>query len=221
MKIYGISGLGADERVFDFLDLPCEFIYLPWLDPLEDESLAAYAKRLAEGIDQESEFGLLGLSFGGLVAVEISKLVHPKITVLISSAETSADLPRFFRTFKWLARILPVRFFKPPKRFVRYLFGTENRTLLNRILEDTDPNFAKWAVNELLNWKHVERLNSTIKIHGTKDKVLPPRPDSRTILIPNGEHFMIVDRCREVSDAMHEVLGTTEAGSYNTGRSYS
>lgn len=32
MKLYAISGLGADHRVFDYLSLNLELEVLPWLD---------------------------------------------------------------------------------------------------------------------------------------------------------------------------------------------
>ena len=40
-----------------------------------------YAKRMAGKINTEEEFGILGVSFGGLVAVEMSKILKPKMTV--------------------------------------------------------------------------------------------------------------------------------------------
>ena len=97
MKLYAISGLGADERVFQFLKLNHKLIPLPWLTPEKNESIEKYAKRMAEMINTEDEFGILGLSFGGLVAVELSKLLNPKVTVLISSAETKDGLRSLYK----------------------------------------------------------------------------------------------------------------------------
>ena len=37
MKIYGISGLGADKRVFKYLKLDFDFIPIDWIDPLKDK----------------------------------------------------------------------------------------------------------------------------------------------------------------------------------------
>ena len=65
MKIYGISGLGADQRVFKYLKLDCEFIPIDWITPLKRESIENYALRLAQVIDTNEAFGILGVSFGG------------------------------------------------------------------------------------------------------------------------------------------------------------
>ena len=90
MKIYGISGLGADKRIFDSLNLDYPLIPVDWIEPTENESLKDYSNRLLKVIDTKSDFALLGVSFGGLVAVEISKVLKPRLTIIISSAETKS-----------------------------------------------------------------------------------------------------------------------------------
>ena len=56
MKIYAISGLGADKRVFQFLKLEHEFIPIDWIDPLKNESIAEYAKRFSSIIEELSSW---------------------------------------------------------------------------------------------------------------------------------------------------------------------
>ena len=92
MKIYAISGLGADARVFNYLSLDIEIIPLEWITPISDESIEHYAERLSDKINKEEPFYLLGVSFGGIVATEISKITRPIATILISSAEVKAEL---------------------------------------------------------------------------------------------------------------------------------
>ena len=40
MKLYAISGLGADKRVFQYLDLDYELIHIDWIPPLKGERIA-------------------------------------------------------------------------------------------------------------------------------------------------------------------------------------
>jgi hypothetical protein len=57
-NIYFISGLGANTKVYDGLKIEGDFKlnYLEWLIPTsEDESIEAYAQRMAESIDTSSE----------------------------------------------------------------------------------------------------------------------------------------------------------------------
>ncbi|NMM47665.1 alpha/beta hydrolase [Marinigracilibium pacificum] len=208
MKLYAISGLGADKRVYSCLNLDCELIPIDWIKPKKHESLKDYSLRLSEIIDTDSEFGIIGVSFGGLVAVEISKILNPKITILISSAATRKEIPLIYRVTgkSGILSLIPKRLFNPPRGIARVLFGARNTTLLNKILEDTDLNFAKWAVNEVVNWDNSTQLTKLIRIHGANDKLLPWKGSGKVHLIDGGEHFMIVDRAEEISEFINKEL---------------
>ncbi len=207
MKLFGISGLGADKRVFEYLSLESELIPMEWIKPEKRESIENYAKRLAfeYELDKEEEFGLLGVSFGGLVATEISKLLNPKLTVLVSSAATRDELGSLIKLAgrSQVIELIPKQLLNPPKKIAHFMFGTTRKELLNSILDETDLGFAKWAITELLNWKNEVKIENMIKIGGTNDKILPPK-DEKTILIEKGEHFMIVDRAHEISKIINE-----------------
>ena len=75
MKAYFIPGLAADKRVFRHIQLPGNFtpVFLEWIAPIKDETLPQYAYRLAEQIEINEPFIIIGLSFGGMLAVEIAK----------------------------------------------------------------------------------------------------------------------------------------------------
>lgn len=76
MIIYAFSGLGADERVFTFLNLPYKIKTVNWISPQVNESIELYSKRISTKIDTTTPFALLGVSFGGLVVAEINKILH-------------------------------------------------------------------------------------------------------------------------------------------------
>lgn len=209
MRLYGISGLGADKRVFQYLTLDSELIPLDWISPLEGERIEDYAIRLSQKINSNEKYGILGVSFGGLVAVEISKILNPDLTILISSAETNNELRTIYRIVgkSRILKVFPKRFYDPPRKIANWIFGSKEKNLLNQILDDTDLKFAKWAVNELTNWRNTEKLtNEIVKIGGTKDKLIPPIKDKNMSLIAGGEHFMIVDRANEISRIVNEEI---------------
>ncbi|MEM0993345.1 MAG: alpha/beta hydrolase [Bacteroidota bacterium] len=209
MKLYGISGLGADRRVFDYLKLDYEFVPIEWIDPIEGEMLADYATRLSQTIDTNEKFGILGVSFGGLVTVEISKKLHPAISILISSAEVYSELRILYRIIGQtnLLKFMPSALFDPPRALATWVFGAKNKDLLEQILNDTDLKFAKWAVNQLLTWKNKERLKTPIlKIAGTNDRLIPPSENGDQVMIEQGAHFMIVDRADEISQIINNAL---------------
>lgn len=209
MKIFAISGLGADERVFKYLTLEHDLITIVWLKPKTKEPIIEYSKRIIKeyGIENEQDFGLLGVSFGGLIATEISKLTKPKFTILISSVATRNELSSIIKlsgTLK-LIELIPQKLFNLPKPIAHFIFGAKHKELLNAILDDTDLSFTKWALRELLNWQNESHLSNLIKISGTKDKLLPPK-GTNTILIDKGEHFMIVDNAKEISSILNKEI---------------
>lgn len=219
MKLYAISGLGADKRVFNYLALDCELIPIEWIAPEKNESIENYALRLSEVIDQSSEYGILGVSFGGLVAVEMSKKLHPALTILISSVQTRNELSPFYRAVGRLGllKLLPARMFRPPKKITAYFLGSSRPSVLNSILDDMDMHFTKWALTEFTRWENEERLNSVLSIGGSHDKLISPVLDQQSVIIPGGEHFMIVDKAREISQIINRKLNADLATSYPPG----
>jgi pimeloyl-ACP methyl ester carboxylesterase len=209
LNVYGISGLGADNRVFKYLNLDNKLIPLDWIEPFNNEPIKKYAKRFAKNykLHKEKEFIILGVSFGGLIATEISKLYKPKMTILISSVETKRELSKLIKLTGQtkIIKILPKQLLKIPKRIAVFVFGAEKRELLNSIIKDSDVKFTKWAINELANWNNNTKLENVLKIGGDKDKLLPPKDDA-TVIIKGGEHFMIVDKANEISRIINEQL---------------
>ena len=60
-KVYLISGLGADSRLFKYqYQLDYDFHKIEWIRAKRGESLAAYAKRLSAGIDESEPYSIVG-----------------------------------------------------------------------------------------------------------------------------------------------------------------
>ncbi len=212
MKVYFIPGLGADKRVFRHIELPAgfEIVHIEWLTPQPGETLQHYAKRLSEAIEQESPFGLVGLSFGGMLAAEISKLVKPAKTILIASAPSAVNLPPYFKMGARLQlhKLLPVSLFKNAS-LAKRLFSTEtseDKELLRTIIRETDPVFLRWAMGAILYWEPNPAPPEISHIHGTSDHVLPIRYLQPTHRIEGGGHLMVMNRAGEVNRVLGEIL---------------
>ena len=202
-KIYIFSGLGVDERVFDNIDfsnLNIEFI--DWIQPLKSESLKNYAQRISLKITDENPI-IIGLSFGGILAVEISKILKTEKIILIASAKNKFELPRFYRIAGKLKlnKLIPNFIFKQQNFITNWLFGIENNSekkLLKTILKETDSNFMSWAINEIANWKNENNLENIMHIHGNRDRIIPIKNLKVDFVIENGGHFMTVNKPNEI-----------------------
>jgi pimeloyl-ACP methyl ester carboxylesterase len=212
MKVYFISGLGADSRVFHHIHLPQGFepVYLDWIKPLPNESLHAYACRLGDSIDDSQEFAIVGLSMGGMMAVEIAKLHRPVITVLISSVSCSAHLPFYFRIASRLRlhKLVPVSLLKSASFIKRFFTAeeSEDKKLVRQLIRDTDPAFIRWAMHAVLQWDCKDFNGRYIHIHGSGDLILPPRFTKPTHIIRKAGHMMILTNAMEINKILEESL---------------
>jgi pimeloyl-ACP methyl ester carboxylesterase len=210
--VYFISGLGADERVFQFLDLPgIEKRFIQWVTPEKGESLNAYCRRLIIQVKPQNEVILVGISFGGIVAQEIATIIPCQKVIIISSVKSPDE-------FNWSLslvrktkahRIVPAWFLKATNHLsAAYYFSTktkEESQLLHQIIRDTDQKFMVWAIDQIMEW----RGNNTITVthlHGTADRIFPIRSIRQATTISGGGHFMIVNRASEISKLLQETL---------------
>jgi pimeloyl-ACP methyl ester carboxylesterase len=206
MNLYFISGLGADKRVFQKLEIPEPFIihHVEWVPVQPEDSLPQYCSRLIEQLNLNEPFILVGLSFGGIVAIELSKKIKPAQTVLISSIASPQEVGRLYTLLGKLKlqKIIPLRFFLKPSRMIYRLFGAhtkEEKNLLENILLDTDPVFFRWAMDRTFSWKNDWKPGRLLHIHGTSDKILPYNKNMQAIKVEGGEHLMVYSRAMEIS----------------------
>jgi CxxC motif-containing protein len=215
MKIYNISGLGANELVYEHLVFSSEheMVNLPWIQPLQNETIASYAERMASIIDDSKPFALMGLSFGGIMVQEIARIKRPQKLILISTIKHETEKPWIIsvNTKVPIYKKIPNVFFTSDK--VINFYSTVRTSLnakypnLKRIYTFKDPYFVEWAFEQIIHWKKV-RLDSieTIHIHGTRDIVFPISKISNPIRIKGGTHMMIYEKAAEISPIINDFM---------------
>jgi pimeloyl-ACP methyl ester carboxylesterase len=209
---YLIPGLGADERVFRNLQpqLRGETHVLKWLPPTTaTETLPHYAARIAAAIPVAQACCVVGVSFGGVVALEIAQLRPRARVVLVSSIPDAASLPLLLRVVRRtsLHRLVPPQVLKLFPRVGQWYFGVNpgaDYQLFRQILRDTEPKYARWAIHQLLHWNS-RGLGPAVRIHGTHDRVLPRGAAPIDHLIPGGTHFMVLSRAAEISRILNQL----------------
>lgn len=209
--IYCISGLGADERAFSRLDLGDYRVkVLPWLLPVAKETLKEYAIRMSQGITEENPI-LLGLSFGGMMSIEIAKLMPVEKVILISSIKSVKELPVWMRNagkFK-LNKVFPIRSFKILEPIQNRRLGVttrEEKEMVRSYRKNAPHAYTYWAINEVLNWQNEWQPPSVFHVHGDADKIFPIQKINPTHVIKEGGHFMILNRAPEVSAILRQIL---------------
>lgn len=210
--VYFISGLGADRRVFNDLDLSnIEIVHIDWVQPLEGDTLKTYAAKLLEQIDQNTPVTILGLSFGGMLATELGHLIPHAQIILLSSAATASAIPlRYKLLWKWkVPNKIPFSLLRKTNALTYYFFGVKraaHQALLKNILWETDEYFFRWAVQAILTWENEKTPLRLKQIHGTKDKILPLVETSAVIKIDGGGHFMVLEQADLVTEVLKKIL---------------
>ncbi len=210
-KIYILSGLGADKRVFKFIDFTgYDIIFIEWILPENNETIENYAFRLTAQIKTEKPI-LIGLSFGGIMATEIAKHIKTEKIILIASAKTKKEIPFYYKIigFFKLNKFLPTNVLKKPNFISNWFFGitTQNdKKLLAEILCDTNAIFLTWAIDKIINWKNTIQHENIKHIHGTSDRILPIKFVNADIKILKGGHFMTINKPKELTQTIKNEL---------------
>jgi pimeloyl-ACP methyl ester carboxylesterase len=212
--IYCISGLGADERAFSNLQIEgYQLKVIPWLVPSRNETLPHYAKRMRAEIDTDNPI-LMGLSFGGMLCIEIAKQVAVSKIIIISSIKSSLELPTWMKTVAWLKlnKILPMGSSKLTEPFQNRMLGistAEERSAVAISRKNANKKYVTWAVDQAINWKNDWQHPQIYHIHGDNDKMFPINKIKPTYILKDAGHFMIMNRAAEVSDCINTILQTS------------
>ncbi|MCT2406731.1 alpha/beta hydrolase [Chryseobacterium antibioticum] len=212
MKIYVVSGLGADFKVLERLEFPenCELIFIDWLIPEKNEPFHSYVERMAEKIDVSEPFSLLGYSFGGIMVQEINKLKPAEKVVIMGSIKSDKEKSKFIRTgeITKIPRIIPTGMFNDKAAnvyaVVRKLFDPKNPKIL-QYFNVRDPYYLKWSVEKVSEWKF-EEIPEVIQILGDKDIVFPIKYSKPDYVIKGGTHLFPATKHKEVSKILKEVF---------------
>ncbi len=212
-KIYCIPGFGTDDKIFANLKVDnAELQYINWIDPLPKESFHAYVERMMDGMDEDAI--IIGVSFGGMVALEIAKIIPVKQIILISSVKTRKELPGYLRITGNLRlnRIFPLirvyeseRYYDMANRRVG-AYTKEEKEFANAYRKNAKLNYINWGFNQILNWKNDAIPDNIVHIHGDSDLIFPLRYVTPTHLIRGGTHMMVMNRTDEINTIINHVL---------------
>ena len=212
--IYLIPGVGANDKVFQNLDLgDYEIVHLKWPKHKKNETIQSYVKKLLPQIKPDTQPILIGLSFGGIVAIELAKLINPFRVILISSIKTHHERPlklMFLNSLKF-HRLLPGKLVVQFRFWLNWLLGklsAEEWELVELMIREANIEFNEWAVDQVIHWHNEEVPDNLVHIHGTSDRIFPSFYVHKAIWIKGGSHFMAVNRAKEISKIiLKEIAG--------------
>ncbi|NNG10472.1 MAG: alpha/beta hydrolase [Arenibacter sp.] len=213
LHVYLMPGMAANPSIFENIHLPEEtFVihYLDWILPEKGISLEDYALKMCSYIKHKDVI-LVGVSFGGILVQEMSKLITVRKVIIISSVKDNTELPKrmIFAKYTNMHKLLPTGLVNNVELLAKYAFGetvTKRLALYEQYLSIRDKYYLDWSIHNIVNWKQSSPMKNIVHIHGEKDPVFPIGHIKDCINVKNGTHTMIIHRFRWFNEHLPTII---------------
>jgi len=211
-KVYLIAGLGADTRVYNNIDLnEYEVICVDWVLPHKTDTLTTYSQKLIYQYNIINNSIIIGNSLGGMIAVEIAKIIPIRKVILISSIKTIDEAPWYFQFFRMIPvyKIVPNGLLNSMGFMIEVFFGKMNAAdswLFKDMLKNSSPVFMKWAMDAVLKWDNTVIPPHVFQITGDKDLIFSYKRIKGATIVKGGTHIMIFDKAKEINKWLKKIL---------------
>jgi pimeloyl-ACP methyl ester carboxylesterase len=211
--IYLIPGQGSDYRVYKNYNFPEEYevFHIKYIPVNKNETMSSDAKRLSTQHDTRYDITLIGMSLGGMLATEITDIVNPTNTIVISSAKCRSELPFRYRMLKYIPfyKIFPSHVIKLGSLVAQPLVEPDRnneKQTCKAMLKAKEPQFLKRSIHLIVNWDRQNYNKQIIHIHGTKDHTLPIRNVNYQHTITKGSHMMNITQSEKIYQYISDIL---------------
>jgi len=212
--VYFMPGLAASSSIFENIRLDkneFEIFFLDWKIPHKKETLQEYAKRISEDIQQQNPV-LVGVSFGGILVQEISRIIQVKKTIIISSVKSNKEFPKRMKFAKLTGvyKLLPMRIFTNIEHYIpdvinkKYLKG--RKEIYKKHMSVRDEFYLKWSIEQIILWNREIPDPDVVHIHGSNDEVFPIKYIKNCFVVEGGTHVMILSKFRWFNKYLSEFI---------------
>lgn len=213
-NVYLFHGQGSDYRIFSKLELDSNlydtvFICYPKMEKkilLED-----YAMKIISQIDTTKNYSFIGVSFGGMIVSELTSILKPKKSIIISSAQNKNEIPGRYKFLEVIPihKIVPAFMYKGGARIAQPIFEPDRKNekeIFKAMLKDKEAYFFKGVTKMMISWENYEFNLNIIHIHGENDHTLPIKKVNANYIIKNGSHMMMLTRPKEINELINSIL---------------
>jgi pimeloyl-ACP methyl ester carboxylesterase len=213
IPVYFMPGLAASPAIFEKIALPkddFEVVLLEWEIPLDNETLADYAKRMTEKITHERPV-LIGVSFGGILVQEMSRFIETRKTIIISSVKSNIEFPIKMKLAKTTKayKLIPTNLLLNIESLAKFSFGdkvNQRLKLYEKFLSVRDKRYLDWAIEQIILWDRTEIDKNIIHIHGDADDVFPIKYIKECIIVKGGTHIMILNKYKWLNENLPKII---------------
>jgi len=208
-----IPGYGARCRIFERIVWPegWDIVPLEWPEPLSGESLESYVHRWRSEMPECIEV-LVGVSWGGVLALHLGPLVHSQHIVQISSWQQSKHQIWWLRALGKGALhrlvVLALRW-KTPKQWAQWWGPHPVRVeqLWQKWMLPSDAYLFRWALPHILKNAPPQVTIPITALKGTRDAWFPLQPHE--IPIEGATHVAVITHAAAISLHLTKILKKT------------
>jgi len=209
---YLIPGMGANQRIYERFKLENGKVhYLNWMEHRKSTTLKDLAVIMAERINTSNNI-IIGSSMGGMMAVELSHIVKPMATILISAPTRKQQFPLLLKLLaKTKVHRLPSvknipKLYKLADTFMDFK-SEDQREMFYEMLNELPPEFIHFSIRAVLEWENqIGPSGKHIQIIGSEDRLFNPKKMYRPIVLQGGGHFSAFDRGEQISEIINEYI---------------
>lgn len=180
--VYLLPGQGADRRLFDSLTIDNNYKVkvVEYGTPSKELNMQLFAKEISKQIDTTEDYILIGVSMGGMLCVELSEILNPTKTIIISSAKNNTELPKRYRFQKNIPvyKIVPGSVIKIGAKTLQPIVEPDrnnNEETFKSMLSSKSSTYMSRTVSLIINWDRTVNNSEIIHIHGSNDHTIPLR----------------------------------------------
>ena len=181
----------------------CEVI--DWIAPVSATSISEYAVELVAEFGIDASCDLVGVSFGGMVAQEVARLLGTSLCFVVSSAGSSPE----YRLTQRLLACLPQG---GDQAILRTIGAVAERwprssssmgTVRARKFQGKNGDWFRWATAAALRWRPVPYGQvGVVRIHGDRDRTFPHAVQYADIVISGAGHMLALTHSSELATAI-------------------
>lgn len=212
-NIFLLPGFALDPEIFSKLEISGNLHFMSWLEPNRDEALEDYAQRMIATyqIPSGENTVLIGHSFGGMVVQTIASFLEVETVVLLASVKSAEEKPLSFKMIpalpyqRWFSKAMVTQSVGIWGRFHGYNTPEKVADFQDMVNNKSD-YYMQWSLQQILDWDTPKFSAQLIHLHGDQDKTFFINCIKEPIVIPGGHHLLPLQKPKEVSKIINEVL---------------
>jgi len=197
-----LPGMGASASMYNALRhaVGFEINFIDWPEYRGEKSYAEVAQRvISENLINENDV-VGGSSLGGMVALEIAQIIHPKAVILLGSAIKPQEVQHLLSVIAPLASVTPIS-------VVQALVG-KRKNLVSSMFANANPDFIRTMCTYLSSWDGYHGpVDSLFRLHGNKDHVIPC-PISGCDIVEGAGHLIAMTHVTETAAFLEKTRST-------------